>query len=636
MDDAQLVVAARAGDPNAIEAIYDAYADGIHDFCASMLRNRAEATDAVQETFVVAFDSLEDLAEPSRLRSWLYALAHRAVRDVVARRGLPFYAGDEDLVAPSGGPDESLSRAELAEFVWQATCGLDLAERVLLDLHLRQGLEGRDLAGAAGVPPPQLEGRVHRLEAHVERSIGALLVARTSRRTCPELFGVLNSGDGEDLRERVTAHVDDCERCLSRRRIAPNPLTLLVTTPMAAAPAYLRRVVLAKAEAGRDAAPVRWAFNREGFPELSAGPVIGDQGTDLTTITPAASTGPVFASTRDTTVMPVRSGAGALAAGGAVGAAGGWVSGGGGGDRRGGGGTAGGSGGDGGSPPTTVFRPPDDHDRRGALIGGLAGLIILIAAIVIVVSSRGHGSSGTVGVTATTTATTVATTTTLAQVALPTVVSSSTVPHTTVAPKGHLIVGSKTLDLGVSATNVSVQIGNDGAAPADFTASTTGTGLTVSPPVGSLTAGASQTLQLTLDRSVAAPGAFTGSVLIASPAGNSTIPVTAMIDPGPMITNDVATPTTLSATSCPTYLATTKATVTATVTSAQPLNTAPVLHRMVSRVEKVDAMASTGGGGYTGVLGPFPTTGTVEWWIVAVDSAYVTTSSPHQFLTVAC
>jgi hypothetical protein len=57
---------------------------------------------------------------------------------------------------------------------------------------------------------------------------------------------------------------------------------------------------------------------------------------------------------------------------------------------------------------------------------------------------------------------------------------------------------------------------------------------------------------------------------------------------------------------------------------------------MVSGVEKVDAMTSTGAGGYTGVLGPFPTTGTVEWWIVAVDSAYVTTSSPHQFLTVAC
>lgn len=630
MDDAQLVVAARAGDRNAIEAIYDAYAEGIHDFCASMLRNRAEASDAVQETFAVAFESLENLAEAARLRAWLYALAHRAVRDVVARRGLPFYAGDEDLVAGSGAPDESLSRGELAEFVWQATCGLDLAERVLLDLHLRQGLEGRDLAAAAGVPPPQLESRVHRLEAHVERSIGALLVARTGPRSCPELFGVRTNGDPEDLRERVTAHVDDCERCLSRRRIVPNPLTLLMTTPVAPVPAYLRRVVLATAEAGVDSPP-RWAFNREGFPELSAGAVIGDRATDLTTLTPAASTGPVFASTRDTTVMPVGAGAGG------AGAAGGWVTGGGaGGDRRGGGWRAGGSGGDGDGPPTTVFRPPDEHDRRGALIGGLAGLIILIAAIVVVVSSRGRGSSGTVGVTATTTATTVATTTTLVQVTLPTVVSSSTVPSTTVAPKGHLIVGSKTLDLGVSATNVSVQIGNDGAAPADFTASTTGTGLTVSPPAGSLTAGASQTLQLTLDRSVAAPGAFTGSVLIASPAGNSTIPVTAMIDPGPMITNDVATPTTISATTCPTHLATTKATVTATITSAQPLNIAPVLHRMVSGVEKVGAMTSASAGSYTGVLGPFPTTGTVEWWIVAVDSAYVTTSSPHQFLTVAC
>jgi len=38
--DAELVAAFRAGDRDAFADIYDRYADRIHDFCHSMLRNR--------------------------------------------------------------------------------------------------------------------------------------------------------------------------------------------------------------------------------------------------------------------------------------------------------------------------------------------------------------------------------------------------------------------------------------------------------------------------------------------------------------------------------------------------------------------------------------------------------------------
>ena len=39
-DDAELVRAATAGDRGAFAAIYDRYADRLHDFCWSVLRDR--------------------------------------------------------------------------------------------------------------------------------------------------------------------------------------------------------------------------------------------------------------------------------------------------------------------------------------------------------------------------------------------------------------------------------------------------------------------------------------------------------------------------------------------------------------------------------------------------------------------
>jgi DNA-directed RNA polymerase specialized sigma24 family protein len=67
-DDAELVRAATAGDRGAFAAIYDRYADRLHDFCWSILRNRDEAADATQDAFLVAAERLGQLRDPERLR----------------------------------------------------------------------------------------------------------------------------------------------------------------------------------------------------------------------------------------------------------------------------------------------------------------------------------------------------------------------------------------------------------------------------------------------------------------------------------------------------------------------------------------------------------------------------------------
>ncbi|HEX3540129.1 MAG TPA: sigma factor, partial [Acidimicrobiales bacterium] len=479
MDDAQLVDAARAGDREAIAAIYDRYADGIHDFCLSILRNQAEAADALQETFLVAFEGLHTLAEPARLRAWLYALAHRSLLDRIEHYGASFFS-DEGELRDLGPSDERLSRPQLAEFVGAMAAGLDLGDRVLLDLHLRQGLEGRDLAGASGAPAAQLPSRLARLEAQVDRSLGALIVARTARRNCPELYGILDRDDARltpEFRAEITAHVDECERCNPRRRIAPSALELLAAAPAAAAPPYLRSVALGKAEmAGvqRESGPgirgsrlarLGWAFQRDGFPVLAAGAAGARRPAPATLASPPPT---VVVADRitdpkgtPTTYLPG-------IAGGAVPP----------GELR----STGWAPGDvppGALPPTVVAAgalPPERrHDRLGMLVGALAGLIVLVVAAVVLL--RPGKKAAPVAVVATTTVSPAATSTVFTPTTIFTL-PTTTVPPTTVAVNGHLVVAAKSLDLGVSATTISMQFGNDGTAPLNFNAVAIGTGLT--------------------------------------------------------------------------------------------------------------------------------------------------------------
>lgn len=246
--DAELVAEVLAGDRNAFAAIYDRYADRLHDFCAAVLRDRDEAADAVQDTFVLVVKRLGQLRDPDRLRPWLYAVARGvASRRLRARRRVVLDEVGEDLADSAPGPDRAAEREALRDLVWSAAAGLSERDRVLLDLHVRQGLDGAELGTAMGVPTSHAHVLLTRLRDQVERSLGALLIARLGRADCTGLDGLLAGWDGKFsplLRKRVARHVDSCAVCGDRRRIMVSPFALLATVPLVVAPPSLRERVL--------------------------------------------------------------------------------------------------------------------------------------------------------------------------------------------------------------------------------------------------------------------------------------------------------------------------------------------------------------------------------------------------------
>ena len=278
-DDAHLVATHLAGDPAALAAIYDRFSDSLYDTAAAMLGDRNDAADIVQDVFVIAAERLDQLRDPTRLKPWLFAIMRNEVyrrtrqrRRVVAT---DFSEPGADLSAPSdqGGDGAGAEYEELAELVRDAARGLDPRDQLVLELSVRQGLQGADLADALGVSAQQSYGLVHRMRDRTERSLGALCVARAGRKECPELAEILQSWDGEFsvlIRKRVARHVDGCETCeRTKRRFAP--LVLLGSAKAMAAPIDLRDRVLGRAGSVSGETP-SYAFTRPGgFPAVARG-----------------------------------------------------------------------------------------------------------------------------------------------------------------------------------------------------------------------------------------------------------------------------------------------------------------------------------------------------------------------------
>jgi RNA polymerase sigma factor (sigma-70 family) len=270
-----LVEGAQAGDRAALAEIYSEYGDRLYDFCFRIVRDRNAAADAVQDTFVLVVQRVQQLRDPERLQPWLYAIARHVsfrYRQNFQREAVLYSVVVRDATDAATPASEAPLRA--ASLVEDAAEGMSDRDRLVLDLHERHGLDGDDLTAALGVQHANPYSLVHRAREQLERAVGVLLVTRLGRSDCAQLDELLGDWDGSLtplLRKRVGRHIDHCATCTALKS-KTDPLALLTAVPMLLLPqradaAGLDFITLISARFGLS--DERWPD--DGFPPPMAG-----------------------------------------------------------------------------------------------------------------------------------------------------------------------------------------------------------------------------------------------------------------------------------------------------------------------------------------------------------------------------
>lgn len=184
LDDAALAALVANRDPAAVRLVTGRNNQRLFRAAWSILRNRAEAEDAVQSAYLRAFGAIAGFEARSSLSTWLTRIAINEAlgRQRAARRRRRHLDGGSVVVldeyrdklmrgSASPPPDAGHARAQLRGLIEQAIAQLPDAFRTVFVLREVEGLSVEETAEALALVPATVKTRLHRAKQRLRQAL---------------------------------------------------------------------------------------------------------------------------------------------------------------------------------------------------------------------------------------------------------------------------------------------------------------------------------------------------------------------------------------------------------------------------------------------------------------------------------
>lgn len=165
-EDLILVEKVRAGDMTAFRELFDKYEKRIYVICFGIVRQREDALDMVQETFIKTYKSLSYFRHEANFYTWLYRIASNSCLDFLRKKkrarnpeplaeelGTDPETGDREgvVLKSTDNPRETVLRKELAARIDAAIQSLPPDHRAVVLLREVEKLSYEEIAKTLGI-----------------------------------------------------------------------------------------------------------------------------------------------------------------------------------------------------------------------------------------------------------------------------------------------------------------------------------------------------------------------------------------------------------------------------------------------------------------------------------------------------
>ena len=189
-DDAALVRRAAAGEADAVRQIIRTHNQRLYRLVRAVLRDNADAEEALQEAYLKAFANLGTFAGGASLSTWLSRIAlNAALMRLRARKRLkraaPPVTEAEIIPFPfsstsTADPERAMAQRQLLHLVEEATDALPETFRLVFVARVIEGLSVEETACLLDLPAATVKTRLHRarklIRNQLEAQIGPVLI----------------------------------------------------------------------------------------------------------------------------------------------------------------------------------------------------------------------------------------------------------------------------------------------------------------------------------------------------------------------------------------------------------------------------------------------------------------------------
>ncbi|HET7488154.1 MAG TPA: RNA polymerase sigma factor [Acidimicrobiales bacterium] len=177
MEDTPDVARFRAGDPDAVRAVYRAYGGLVYAVAHRVLGDRWLAEEATQQAFVQAWRAAATFDEGRDLGPWLATIARRVAIDVHRREARRAHGRLDDVPGSHPAVVAVPRTADSAYDAWEVRRAVDALppdEREVVRLQHAGGLTQAETASKLGIPLGTVKSRSARAYRRLAGRLGHL------------------------------------------------------------------------------------------------------------------------------------------------------------------------------------------------------------------------------------------------------------------------------------------------------------------------------------------------------------------------------------------------------------------------------------------------------------------------------
>lgn len=176
MESDQLLSAAQAGDPAALQGLLQIHRATVFRYGLRYCKSTEDTEDAVQETLWAAARSIHNFRRAAAITTWLFTIVRNKCHRMFFHRHKEPDLADvlPDLVEPPRSTEDEIARQQIQRILATALARLEPVHREVILLRDVEGLTAPEAAERLGLSVQALKSRLHRAREALRVQAGML------------------------------------------------------------------------------------------------------------------------------------------------------------------------------------------------------------------------------------------------------------------------------------------------------------------------------------------------------------------------------------------------------------------------------------------------------------------------------